>query len=198
MVIKRSFNERILQIAIVFGVLPVIACSLEPLTANDLERDRLAGNVDAQSMVVDAQSTPVDAQVAPLDSILHPDLAVEGPRDSAQNPDVAPPTCDGTGIMNGEVVSACTMTGLAALVQFGGRRVCSLEGKASFTLTQVPAGCPLLLTVYKPGYVRFSEILVVPTNSSLVKRIKLMPEGGCNAPQPPENGCDCGPGFCSQ
>jgi hypothetical protein len=184
MVTKLSFNERVLQIAFLSCVLAGIACSLEPLTTNDLERNTPTEKFDAQS--------------TPVDSAQQPDLAIAEPRDSAPKPDVAPSTCDETGIMNGEVVSACKDVGLAALVQFGGQRVCTLQGKSSFTLTQVPAGCPLLLTAHKAGYVRFSETLVVPKRGSLVRRIELMPEGGCNAPEPPENGCDCDAGVCTK
>jgi len=168
--------------------LPLGGCAIEPLTSGDLEGSE-------RTSVQDALSNPDTRAIADVPPT---DAKVAEPRDTAVSADAENTTCTGVGIMNGDVVSACTNVGLAAVVQFGGRRVCSLPFKASFTLSDVPAGCPLLLTAYKPGYIRYGKPATVPKNSSIIERIVLMPEGGCGAPTPPELGCDCDAGACTR
>lgn len=175
-------------VALLMVALSLGGCAIEPLTTADLEgsqrpplHDALS-NLDTRAI---ADTPPTDAKVA-------------GPKDTAVSADAGGSTCTGVGIVNGDVVSACTNVGLAAVVQFGGRRVCSLAYKASFTLPDVPAGCPLLLTAYKPGYIRYAMPARVPKNGSVIERIVLIPEGGCGAPTPPELGCDCDAGACTR
>lgn len=166
---------------LVFGFTCLSACSVPPLTAEDLT----GGSVDASAARADAARASVDAVV------VH-DAAEPLNKDSAAAADTF---LSGSGTLTGIVVDRCTGKHINALVGIGGQHMCSFTGKGSFFFTGLPTGVELTLASAAPGYQAFSKPLVISAMGTpfdiALDRLDADPERPCDVPEPPAPMCSC-------
>jgi hypothetical protein len=98
--------------------------------------------------------------------------------------------------LTGGVISACTQLALASRVSINGKATCSDNQKPIFQLSGLVPGGPHTLAIYKKGYLPISMPKTLQPGFNTFGTIELMPEAGCGAAPPVDEGCSCTTANC--
>ena len=145
---------------------------------------------DATDATIDVPPTPPDLPVPP------PDASNGTPQCLDATPLPAPGGCGAhanNGLLSGFIRDECDTTGVNLIAQIGldGQHGCSFNTKGSFQFRNLTVGCPLTLTVAKPGYHPYCANVAIPPGSAVSGLIITLKRiGGCAA-TPAEVACMC-------